>query len=221
MPLFLDAPNLGEREKKKLLECVDSTYVSTIGPFVKEFEEAFAGFLGVESTVSVQSGTAALHIALVELGIGPGDEVIVPALTFVASANSILYMGATPVFVDVDPLTWTLDIERTRQAITEHTKAIIPVHLYGNPCDMDSLQRWRRSMILPLSRMQPKASCKLKEAHRNDREFGCFSFNGNKLITTGGGGMVVAKNQARKAYKIPLEPGARYIKRILPRRTRL
>lgn len=199
MPLFLDAPNLGEREKKKLLECVDSTYVSTIGPFVKEFEEAFAGFLGAESAVSVQSGTAALHIALVELGIGPSDEVIVPALTFVASANSILYVGATPVFVDVDPLTWTLDIERTRQAITEHTKAIIPVHLYGNPCDMDSLQALvEKHDIAIIEDATESLGASWKGTPTGTiGEFGCFSFNGNKLITTGGGGMVVAKNQAR------------------------
>ncbi|NCC59126.1 MAG: aminotransferase class I/II-fold pyridoxal phosphate-dependent enzyme, partial [Synergistales bacterium] len=97
MPLLLDAPNLGEREKEMLLQCVDSTYVSTAGPFVPEFEERFARYLGAPAAVAVQSGTAAIHIALEELGIGVGDEVIVPALSFVASVNPVLYAGASPV----------------------------------------------------------------------------------------------------------------------------
>ncbi|NLD97714.1 MAG: aminotransferase class I/II-fold pyridoxal phosphate-dependent enzyme, partial [Synergistaceae bacterium] len=127
MPLLLDAPNLGEREKEMLLQCVDSTYVSTAGPFVPEFEDRFAGYLGVPSAVAVQSGTAALHVALAEIGIGPGDEVIVPALSFVASVNPVLYAGATPVLVDVDPETWTLDMAKVRKALTPRTKAVIPV----------------------------------------------------------------------------------------------
>ena len=141
MTIYLDAPNLGEGEKAKLNECVDSTYVSTAGPFVPEFEGAFARYLGVEDAVSVQSGTAALHIALVELGVGPGDEVIVPALTFAASVNPVLYAGATPVLVDVDPKSWTLDPEKTEAALTSRTKVILTVHLYGNPCDMDALSK--------------------------------------------------------------------------------
>lgn len=215
MPLFLDAPNLGEREKAKLIECVDSTYVSTAGPFVPEFEESFARFIGAETAVSVQSGTAALHIALVELGVGPGDEVIIPALSFVASVNPILYTGATPVFVDVDPLSWTLDTAKTEQAITEYTKVIMPVHLYGNPCEMDSLlllaEKYRISIIEDATESlgakwngQPTGTI---------GDLGCFSFNGNKFITTGGGGMVAARdteranhirflvNQARNASK--------------------
>jgi len=128
MPLLLDAPNLGEREKEMLLQCGDSTYVSTAGPFVPEFEERFARYLGAPAAVAVQSGTAAIHIVLEELGIGAGDEVIVPALSFVASVNPVLYAGASPVLVDVDD-TWTLDVQRVREAIAPRTKAIIPVHI--------------------------------------------------------------------------------------------
>lgn len=215
MRLFLDAPNLGDLEKKKLLECVDSNYVSTVGPFVNEFEERFSRFLDAESAVSVQSGTAAIHMALVELGIGPGDEVILPALTFVASANPVLYVGANPVFVDVDPFSWTLDPEKTEQAITKKTKAIIPVHLYGNPCDMDSLVKLANENNLAIIEDATESlGAKWKRQHTGTMgDFGCFSFNGNKLITTGGGGMVVAKditkakhikflvNQAREASK--------------------
>lgn len=215
MTFFLDAPNLGELEKQKLIDCVDSTYVSTVGPFVNEFEEHFSRFLGVESAVSVQSGTAALHMALVELGIGPGDEVILPALTFVASANPVLYVGASPVFVDVDPRTWTLDLQKVGQAITEKTKAIIPVHLYGNPCEMDALMNLAKKNNLPIIEDATESlGAKWKSQYTGTiGSFGCFSFNGNKFITTGGGGMVLARdpqktkhirflvNQAREASK--------------------
>ena len=137
--LLLDAPNLGELEKEYLCRCVDENYVSTVGPFVGEFEERFAAYVGCARAVSVQSGTAALHVALMVSGVGPGDEVICPALTFVATANPILYVGAVPVFVDVDPETWTLDPRGVQRAITRRTKAILPVHLYGQPADMDEI----------------------------------------------------------------------------------
>ena len=196
MPLLLDAPHLGEREKKKLTECIDSTYVSTAGPFVPEFEERFAGYLGSPFAVAVQSGTAALHIALVELGVGPGDEVIVPALSFVASVNPILYAGGTPVLVDVDPVTWTLDLQKVREALTPRTKAIIPVHLYGNPCDMDALAELcaGRNIVLIEDATESLGGTWRGQATGTMGTLGCFSFNGNKLITTGGGGMVTARD---------------------------
>ena len=196
MPLLLDAPHLGEREKKKLTECIDSTYVSTAGPFVPEFEERFAGYLGSPFAVAVQSGTAALHVALVELGVGPGDEVIVPALSFVASVNPILYAGGTPVLVDVDPVTWTLDLQKVREALTPRTKAIIPVHLYGNPCDMDALAELcaGRNIVLIEDATESLGGTWRGQATGTMGTLGCFSFNGNKLITTGGGGMVTARD---------------------------
>ena len=196
MPLLLDAPHLGEREKKKLTECIDSTYVSTAGPFVPEFEERFAGYLGSPFAVAVQSGTAALHIALVELGVGPGDEVIVPALSFVASVNPILYAGGTPVLVDVDPVTWTLDLQKVREALTPRTKAIVPVHLYGNPCDMDALAELcaGRNIVLIEDATESLGGTWRGQATGTMGTLGCFSFNGNKLITTGGGGMVTARD---------------------------
>ena len=196
MPLLLDAPHLGEREKKKLTECIDSTYVSTAGPFVPEFEERFAGYLGSPFAVAVQSGTAALHVALVELGVGPGDEVIVPALSFVASVNPILYAGGTPVLVDVDPVTWTLDLQKVREALTPRTKAIIPVHLEGNPCDMDALAELcaGRNIVLIEDATESLGGTWRGQATGTMGTLGCFSFNGNKLITTGGGGMVTARD---------------------------
>lgn len=202
MPLLLDAPNLGEREKVKLIECMDSTYVSTAGPFVPEFEKKFARYLDAPAAVAVQSGTAAIHIVLAELGIGPGDEVIVPALSFVASVNPVLYTGASPVLVDVDPGTWTLDIRKVEEAVTVHTKAIIPVHLYGNPCDMDALRELCEDHGIAIVE---DATESLGGTWRGQStgtlgEFGCFSFNGNKLITTGGGGMVVAREPERMKH---------------------
>ena len=107
--IYLDAPCLGEGEKEFLCRAIDSGFVSTIGPFVEEFEKLFARFLSTPKAVSVQSGTAALHVALHELGIGPGDEVIVPALTFIASVNPVMYVGATPVIVDVDTPSHSID----------------------------------------------------------------------------------------------------------------
>lgn len=196
MPLLLDAPNLGEREKNRLTECVDSTYVSTAGPFVPEFEESFARYVGSCSAVAVQSGTAALHIALVELGVGPGDEVVVPALSFVASVNPILYTGATPVLVDVDPNSWTLNIEKVKEVITPRTKVLLPVHLYGNPCEMDSLLACAASKNVAVLEDATESLGALWQGRPTGTlgEYGCFSFNGNKLITTGGGGMVVSNN---------------------------
>lgn len=201
MSLLLDAPNLGELEKKKLLECVDSTYVSTTGPFVPEFEERFAGYLGAPAAVAVQSGTAAIHIALAELGIGEGDEVIVPALSFVASVNPVLYTGASPVLVDVNPDTWTLAPEKVRKAVTPRTKAVIPVHLYGNLCDMDALLEIceERGIAIVEDATEALGGAWRGRPAGTMGEFGCFSFNGNKLITTGGGGMVTARSPERAA----------------------
>ena len=224
MFLLLDAPNLGGAEKAKLMECVDSTYVSTAGPFVPEFEQRFARYLGTEDCVSVQSGTAALHIALAEAGVGPGDEVIVPALSFAASVNTVLYTGATPVLVDVDPETWTLDPGLTEAAVTPRTRAILPVHLYGNLCDMDKLGRIaeERGLVIIEDATESLGGTWKGKPSGTLGNFGCFSFNGNKLITTGGGGMVVARdrenlnhirflaNQARDASKGYFHPEMGY-----------
>uniref|UniRef100_A0A7V4KBX3 LegC family aminotransferase n=1 Tax=Fervidobacterium pennivorans TaxID=93466 RepID=A0A7V4KBX3_FERPE len=190
--ILLDAPNLGELEKEYLVQCIDSTFVSTAGPFVPEFEKKFADYIGVSKAVSVQSGTAAIYMSLYELGIGPGDEVIVPVLTFVATVNPIVHLGATPVFVDVEPDTWNIDPKKVEKAITKKTKAIIPVHLYGNPCDMDALMYISRKYGVPIIE-DATESLGAEYDGRMTGSFGimnAFSFNGNKIITTGGGGMI-------------------------------
>jgi len=197
--IYLDAPFLGSKEKEYLIRAIDSGYVSSVGPFINEFEEKFARFLNVTKAIAIQSGTAAIHMALYELGIGKGDEVIVPALTFVATVNPIAYVGATPVFVDVDPETWNIDPEDIERKVTERTKAIIPVHLYGNPCNMDEISKIAKKYELYVIE---DATESLGAKYRGKftgtfGDFGCFSFNGNKLITTGGGGMIVGNDEDR------------------------
>ena len=132
-------PSLNGNEKKYVNECLDSTWISSKGKFVNEFENAFAGYVGVKHATTVCNGTVAIHLALLALGIGDGDEVIVPTLTYIASVNTIAYTGATPVFVDSLIETWQIDPSDVIKKITPKTKAIMAVHLYGHPCDMDSL----------------------------------------------------------------------------------
>lgn len=197
--IFLDAPQVGKEEKEYLCQAIDSSFVSTIGPFVGEFADKFAKYLNVKKAVPTQSGTAALHVALHELGIGNGDEVIVPALTFVATVNPVVYVGAKPVFVDVDPSTWTIDVTDVERKITKKTKAIIPVHLFGSPCDMSPLLAIAKKYGLKIIE---DATESLGGKYKNKMtgtfgDYGCFSFNGNKTITTGGGGMIVGRDARR------------------------
>lgn len=197
--IFLDAPNVGQREKECVNEAIDSGFVSTVGPFVGKFEKIFSDYLDAEGAVSTQSGTAALHMSLYELGVGSGDEVIVPALTFVATVNPIIYLGAKPIFVDVDLDTWTMDPGEIEKSITPKTKAIIPVHLYGNPCNimaiMDIAKKYNLYVIEDATE---SLGALYKQRHTGTfGDLGCFSFNGNKTITTGGGGMVVGNDIKR------------------------
>ena len=202
MNIQLDAPNVGKLEKEYLNNCIDSTFISTFGPFVPEFEEKFARYIGAERAVSTQSGTAALHMALYELGIGEGDEVIVPDLTFIATINPILYVGATPVIVDVSPKTWNIEAEEIEKAITKKTKALIPVHLYGNPCNLDKIIEIAKehNLFVIEDATESLGATYKKRQTGTFGDFGCFSFNGNKIITTGGGGMIVSNNQKQAEH---------------------
>ena len=136
IPVF--APWLSENVRRYVLDCVDSGWISSLGQYVGRFERDFATFCEARHAVATSNGTTALHLCLATLKIGPGDEVIVPDLTFVATANAVLYTGATPVFVDSDRRTWS-STRPTRGEITPRTRGIIPVHLYGHPVDMDPL----------------------------------------------------------------------------------
>jgi len=200
--IYLDAPSLGVAEKKYLVRAIDSGYVSSAGGFVNEFEDRFSRYVGAKKSVSTQSGTSALHMALYELGIGKGDEVIVPATTFIASVNPVVYVGAKPVFADIDEQTWNIDPEQVERLLNKRTKAIIPVHLYGNPCDMDSIMKVAgRYHLHVIEDATESLGAKYKKRHTGTfGDFGCFSFNGNKLITTGGGGMIVGRNTKKMEH---------------------
>lgn len=198
----LDAPDISGQEKFYLDKAISSSYVSTAGPFVPEFEKSFRTYIGAKAAVSTQSGTAALHMALHELGIGQGDEVIVPVLTFIATVNPIKYVGATPVFVDVDVRTWNIDPARIEENITKKTKAIIPVHLYGNPCNVDEIIKIAEKYnLFIIEDATESLGAKYKGAHTGTLgNLGCFSFNGNKTITAGGGGMVAGSGEDRLGH---------------------
>lgn len=197
--IYLDAPNVGALEKRYLNRAVDTGYVSTVGPYVPQFESEFADYLGVKSAVSTQSGTAAIHVSLHELGIGKGDEVVVPSLTFVASVNPIIYVGAKPVFADVDINTWNIAPGSFEKSITKRTKAVIPVHLYGNPCAMDEIMSIaKRHNLYVIEDATESLGAKYKGRHTGTfGDMGCFSFNGNKIIATGGGGMITGRSRRR------------------------
>ncbi|CCE22434.1 DegT/DnrJ/EryC1/StrS family aminotransferase [Methylotuvimicrobium alcaliphilum] len=189
-------PDLSGNEKAYVNECIDTTWISSKGRFVTEFEQQFAKSTDVSFAVSVSNGTVALHLALLALGVGPGDEVIVPSFTYVASINAIHYVGAMPVFVDIEAESWQMDCKQVERCITTKTKAIMAVHLYGHPCDMVILQQLARQHKLYLLEDCAEAfGTKLYGMHvGNFSDVATYSFFGNKTITTGEGGMVVTQN---------------------------
>jgi perosamine synthetase len=184
-------------EKKYVNECLDSTWISSKGKFIKLFEDAFAGYIGVKYAASVSNGTVAIHDALLALGIKAGDEVIVPTFTYIASVNPIAYTGATPVFVDSLRDTWQVDPEDIERKITEKTRAIMVVHLYGHPCDMNKILAIAKKHNLFLIEDCAEA---FGSKYKNQQvgtfgDISAFSFFGNKTITTGEGGMVTTNDK--------------------------
>lgn len=187
---------LDGNELRYLTECIETNWISSIGPFVREFEESFANAVGCEFGIACSSGTAALHLALAALGLGPGDEVIIPTFTMIATANAISYTGATPVLVDAEPDTWNINVAQLAARITSNTKAIVVVHTYGHPAAMDAIrdlaQRHRLHIV--------EDAAEAHGAEYRGRRVGSlgdvatFSFYANKLITTGEGGMVTTSN---------------------------
>lgn len=185
-------PYLVGNERKYVNECLDSTWISSKGPFVEKFEKEFSTFIGVRHSAAVCNGTVALHLALLTLDIGPGDEVIVPTLTYVASVNAITYTGATPVFVDSLRSNWQIDPKDVKRKITPKTKALLVVHLYGHPCALSSLREIADEHGLFLIEDCAEAfGTFFNGAHVGSHgDISTFSFFGNKTITTGEGGMV-------------------------------
>lgn len=203
------APALDGNELKYITEAVSTGWISSAGKYVQAFEQAFAAYCGMRYGVAVCNGTVSLHLALVSLGIGPGDEVIIPDFTMIASAFAVCYTGAKPVFVDADPLTWNMDVLKLEEKITRKTKAIMPVHVFGLPCDM-----------APITALAKKHNIYIvedaAEAHGAEycgqkigtfSEISSFSFFANKNLTTGEGGMVLTNDEA-------LYNKARYYKNV-------
>jgi len=187
--------SVGEDEVRAVSDVIRSGWM-TMGPKTFEFENQFAGYVGAEHAVAVSTGTAALHLALEAAGIRAGDEVLVPTTTFTATAEAVIYTGARPVLVDIDPFTMNIDPEDATRRITPKTKAIIPVHMAGQPCDMDEIHDLARVHQL---RVIEDAAHALPSEYQGRRvgqisEFTCFSFYATKTLTTGEGGMITTSN---------------------------
>lgn len=188
----ISRPTLCEDEVRHVSDAVLSGWVSSLGPYIERFEADFAEFCGVKHCIATSNGTVAIHLALKVLNIGPGDEVIVPDLTFVATANAVALAGATPVMADVRANDWCLDPESVERLITARTRAVIPVHLYGHPCAMAELQELARRHDLALIEDAAEAHGAEYRGQRVGGLGDCatFSFYGNKILTTGEGGAI-------------------------------
>jgi dTDP-4-amino-4,6-dideoxygalactose transaminase len=194
----ISIPSMGQEEWEACKEPIFTGWV-TQGPKVNAFEKMFAERHGVKHALAVSNCTTALHLALVALGIGPGDEVLVPAFTWVSTANAVMYCGAMPVFVDIDPVTFNIDIEQLAQKLTPRTKAIIPVHLFGLCADVDTIKQ-----VAPQLKIVEDGACAAGAALNGKPagslgDIGCFSFHPRKSITTGEGGMLTTNDDALAA----------------------
>ena len=210
----LSVPEIRGREWRYMKECLDTGWVSSVGEYVDRFEQMVADYLGCRYAVACVNGTAALHTALLIAGIKPREEVIVPALTFVAPANAVRYLGGYPIFVDVDPDFWQIDPQKISDFIRKEceekngilvnrntkrvVRAIIPVHILGHPVNMEPLLEIARryNLIVIEDAAESLGACYKKRKTGSLADIGCLSFNGNKIITTGGGGMIVTNNPA-------------------------
>ncbi len=210
-------PSLTGNEAAYVLDCLHTNWISSKGAYIAKFESAFAAYTGSENAIAVSNGTTALQLALAALGIGPGDEVIVPNLTFAASASAVIHTGAKPVLVDVNRGDWNLDASLAEQAITPRTRAIMPVHLYGMPVDMTAINALARRHGLFVVEDAAEGIGSFHEGRHVGGlgDAGCFSFFGNKTITTGEGGMVLFADpeiaaRARILRDHGMDPDRRY-----------
>ena len=191
-------PRLAGNERKYVLDCLDTNWISSIGKYIGAFEETFARFCGVKHAIATNNGTTALHLALVALDLKPGDEVIIPTVTYIATANAVRYCGATPVLVDVCPDTMNIDPADIERRITPRTKGIIPVHLYGHPADMTRINEIadRHHLWVVEDAAEAHGAEVLERKVGGLGTCATFSFFGNKIVTTGEGGMVTTDDDA-------------------------
>jgi perosamine synthetase len=190
-------PQVGAAERRYVADCLETNWISSMGEYIPRFERQFAEICGAKHGVACSNGTTALHLALECLGVGAGDEVIIPAFTLIVSANVVCWTGATPVLVDARPDTWCIDERLIEAKITARTKAIMAVHMYGHPCEMDSIRAIARIHGLHVIEDAAQAHGARYRGRRVGAlgDVGCFSFYGNKIITTGEGGMLVTNDQ--------------------------
>ena len=192
----VNQPLLDGREKELLAQCIETGWISSDGPFISEFERGFASFIGAEHGIAVCNGTAALEVALYAAGVGPGDEVIMPSFTIISCAIAAIRLGATPVLVDADPDTWGMDVTQIESRVTKKTKAIMPVHIYGHPVDMDPIM----DIVKKHNLVVVEDAAEVHGAQYKGRMCGsighvsAWSFYANKIITTGEGGMVLTSD---------------------------
>jgi perosamine synthetase len=192
----VNAPIITQESKMLINRALDQGWISSAGPYINDFEKEFATYLGVKHAITVNTGTAALHIALLAAGIGEGDEVIVPAFTMAASWMAVMYTGATPVFVDVEPDIYTIDPKLIEAAITKKTKAIMPVHIYGHPADMDPILEIakKHKLVVIEDAAEAHGATYKGKLTGSIGNINAFSFYANKIITTGEGGVVTTNS---------------------------
>lgn len=231
MGIPVNEPLLDGNELKYVTDCVETAWISSAGKYIKRFEDEWAEYCGRKYGIAVTNGTAALQLALASIGIEPGDEVILPSFTIISCALAVVYNGGVPVLVDCDPETWCMDVSQVEEKITEKTKAVMPVHMYGHPVDMDPL--FNLSAKYGFAIVEDAAQVHGAE-YRRDRgsvnpkwvkcgsmgDVSCFSFYANKQITSGEGGMVLTDHPdiAEKAAlkrNLCFEPGRRFVHKEL------
>jgi len=207
----ISCPDLSNNEWKYLKDCIDTNWVSSQGKYIKEFEKSFSEYIGVKHSLTCSNGTTTLHLALLAIGAKAGDEIIVPSFTFIATINAIYFCNAKPVFVDINSKIWCLNPNEIQDKITSKTKAIIPVHIYGNPANMDEIGK-----IANKNKLMIIEDCaEALGAKFNNKLLGSFgdvsifSFYGNKILTTGEGGMLCTNSES---VKTPFTKGPWYDK---------
>ncbi len=190
-------PKLGKKELEYVIDCIKTNWISSKGKYITEFEEKFSSYCGAKYGIAASNGTTALHLALASIGLKPGDEVIIPTFTMIATANSVTYTGAKPVLVDSESVTWNIDPAKIEEKITRKTKAIMVMHTYGHPCDMDPILELAEKHNLYVIEDAAEAHGAEYKGKRVGAlgDAGCFSFYANKIITTGEGGMIVTNDE--------------------------